>query len=152
MSTSAAIEAAPTSSTPINLYAKGVGGLLVVIGILGFIPGITTNYDQMGFFRTGAELFGLFATSVFSGSLFILFGLTVLAFSGSFRQAHKTVCWVGLTMFALGMAGAGMAHNSPSDLLPVNIASNWMHVVLGLVIMVGAGATRARHVAEHGAY
>lgn len=149
MSTTAAIEAAPTSASPITLFARAVGGLLVLLGVLGLIPGITTNYDQLGFFRTGAELFGLFATSVTSSSILILFGATALAFSGSVRQGHKTVCWIGLSLVVAAVAGAGLMVNSPSELKPVNVGANWLHLVLGLVLLAGAGASRAKHLADH---
>jgi len=148
MSTPAAIEAAPTSAGPITLFARAVGGLLIALGVLGLVPGITADYDQLGFYRTGAELFGLFATSVVSSSLLILFGATALAFSGSVRQSHKTVCWIGLTLLTLAVAGAGLLVNSPSELKPVNAGSNWLHLVLGLALLAGAGASRAKHVSD----
>ena len=149
MSTPAAIEAAPTSAGPITLFARAVGGLLILLGVLGLVPGITADYDQLGFYRTGAELFGLFATSVVSASVLILLGSTALAFSGSVRQAHKTVCWIGLTFLVVAVAGAGLMVNSPSDLKPVNAAANWLHLVLGVVVLAGAGASRAKHLADN---
>lgn len=152
MSTTAAIEAAPVSAGPINLFARAVGGLLVLIGVLGLIPGITADYDQLGFYRSGAELFGLFTTSVTSSSLFILFGASALAFSGSVRQGHKTVCWIGLALIVAAIAGAGVVADSPSDVLPVNAAANWLHVVLGFVLLAGAYGARRKHVEEHGVF
>lgn len=148
----AAIEAAPVSGGPVTGYARGVGVLVLALGVLGLVPGITTNYDAMGFFRSDAHLFGLFTSSVVSASLQILFGLTVLAFSGSPRQAHKAVCWVAVAYLVAGLAGAGIVVNSPNPVLPVNVASNWLHLVLGLVLAGGAAATRKKHVDELGVF
>ena len=148
----AAIEAAPVSGGPVSWYARGVAVLVLGLGVLGLIPGVTTNYDGMGFFGSDAHLFGLFTSSVVSASLQILFGLTILAFSGSPRQAHKTVCWVAIAYLVAGLAGAGIVVNSPSDVLPVNTASNWLHLALGIVIAAGAARTRAKHVEELGVF
>lgn len=148
----AAIEAAPVPSGPINSFARGVAVIVGGLGVLGLIPGITTNYAGMGFFRSEAELFGLFTTSILSASIQILMGLTILAFSGSAKQAHKTVVWVALTYLALGLAGAGVMVNDPNPVHPVNVAGNWLHLALGLVILAGAARTRAKHQDELGVF
>jgi hypothetical protein len=148
----AAIEAAPVSGGPVTGYARGVAVLVLALGVLGLIPGITTNYDAMGFFRSDAHLFGLFTSSVVSASLQILFGLVVLTFSGSPRQGHKAVCWVAIAYLVAGLAGAGIVANSPSPVLPVNVASNWLHLALGVFIAAGAARARAKHVEEHGVF
>ncbi|HLU43103.1 MAG TPA: DUF4383 domain-containing protein, partial [Microthrixaceae bacterium] len=43
-----------------------VGVVFLLVGVLGFIPGITTNYDAMEFagHESGAELFGVFQVSI----------------------------------------------------------------------------------------
>lgn len=148
----AAIEAAPVSGGPVSRYARGVGVLVLALGVLGLVPGVTTNYSGMGFFRSEAHLFGLFTSSVVTASLQILFGLTILAFSGSPRQGHKTVAWVAIAYVVAALAGVGMVENSPSPVLPVNAASNWLHLVLGLVILAGAARARAKHVEELGVF
>lgn len=150
--TPAAIEAPPAPSGPVNSYARGVAVVVGALGVLGLVPGITTNYGGMGFFRSEAELFGLFTSSVVTASVQILLAMTVLAFSGSARQAHKTVVWVALTYLAVGLAGAGLVVNSPSDVLPVNAASNWLHLGLGLVLLAGAARTRAKHAEDLGVF
>ena len=49
-------------------------------GILGFIPGITTNYSDMTFAGndSGAELLGLFQVSILHNIVHLLFGVGIL--------------------------------------------------------------------------
>ncbi len=52
--------------TPVQLAAAAVGAVFLLVGILGFVPGVTTNFDQLSFagHGSGALLLGLFAVSV----------------------------------------------------------------------------------------
>ena len=47
--------------------ALGFGVVFLVVGILGFIPGITTNYDDLEFAGTdsAAELLGIFQVTAY---------------------------------------------------------------------------------------
>ena len=51
---------------PIQNVALLVGMAFLVIGIVGFIPGITSNYDELKFagHNSDAQLLGIFDTSV----------------------------------------------------------------------------------------
>ena len=54
-------------TTPVQQAARLVGIVFLLVGIAGFIPGITTNlYDGLEFAGDGseAELFGLFQVSI----------------------------------------------------------------------------------------
>ncbi|HLN75388.1 MAG TPA: DUF4383 domain-containing protein, partial [Nocardioidaceae bacterium] len=48
--------------TDVQKAAAAVGAVFLVVGILGFIPGITTNYGAMTFagHESGAHLLGIF--------------------------------------------------------------------------------------------
>ncbi|WP_432565344.1 DUF4383 domain-containing protein [Kineococcus sp. SYSU DK003] len=150
----AAIEAADTAADrgPVTRFAKGVGVLVLGLGVLGLVPGLVTDYASLGFFHSEARLFGIFTTSVTASSLQILFGLTVLAFSGSTKQAHKAVVWVALAYLAAGLGGAGLDVNAARPDVPVNPAVNWLHLVLFVVILVGASASRRKQIAQHGVF
>jgi len=147
-----AVEAAKHEGGPVRRHAQFTGALLTVLGILGVIPGITTDYDQMGFFRSGAQLFGIFTVSIVSSALLFLFGVTVLAFSGSVRQAHKNVVLHAGALIVMGVAGAGIVANSPNPVLPTDAASNWLYTALGIFFLVGGWVSRRRHIAEHGVF
>lgn len=150
----AAIESAhPTEvSGPVNGFARAAGVLVLGLGVLGLVPGIVTHYSDLGFYSSGANLFGLFRTSIVSASLQILFGLAILAFSGSVRQAHKVVVWVALAYLAAGLAGAGLRVNAERDDLVVNAASNWLHLALFFVLAGGAARSRKKHIEQLGVF
>ncbi|MEZ0491645.1 DUF4383 domain-containing protein [Kineococcus sp. TBRC 1896] len=137
---------------PVCGYARAIAVLVLALGVLGAVPGITSNYSQMGFYYSEADLFGLFRTSAVVIGLQVLFGLTVLAFSGSPRQAHKVVTWVALAYLSAGLGGAGLVVNASRTDLPVNVASNWLHLGLFVVILAGAWRTRRKHVEELGVF
>ena len=66
--------------TLVQTLALVVGATFLLVGILGFIPGITTNYDDMKFAGndSGAELLGIFQVSILHNIVHILFGVGIL--------------------------------------------------------------------------
>ena len=67
-----------TGSRPTNLQkaALVVAATFALVGVLGFIPGVTTDYDKMEFagHHSGAELLGIFGVSVLHNVVHLLFG------------------------------------------------------------------------------
>ena len=63
------------------------GVTFLLVGILGFIPGITVNYDQLEFAgeKSDAELLGLFQVSILHNIAHMLFGIGILA-----AKKHRT--------------------------------------------------------------
>ena len=51
-----------TQRPPIELAAMAVGATFLLVGILGFVPGVTQDFDTMKFagHESGAMLLGLF--------------------------------------------------------------------------------------------
>src|SRR3712207_9271761 len=62
--------------TLVQTAALAVGAVFVLVGILGFIPGITTNYSDLGFagHHSGALLLGVFQVSILHNIVHLLFG------------------------------------------------------------------------------
>ena len=54
-----------------------VGAAFLVFGVLGFIPGVTTHYDQLQWagHHSGAKLFGVFAVSGLHNVVHLVFGV-----------------------------------------------------------------------------
>jgi Domain of unknown function (DUF4383) len=129
--------------TPVQLLAALVGVVFIVVGILGFIPGITTHYGDLGFagHDSGAKLVGLFQTSVLENLVYIAFGAGV--FMAKTAEGARTFLIVGgvvyLVIWLVGLIG-GLAW------LPVNSADNWLHFVFGLV-MIALGFAAGRSTA-----
>jgi len=69
-----------------------VGLVFLLVGILGFIPGITSNYDDLKFAGHGsdAQLLGIFDTSVLHNIVHLLFGIAGIALSKSWDGARSS--------------------------------------------------------------
>src|SRR5215213_3500850 len=130
-------------STAVQSLAALVGAVFLAVGVLGFIPGITTHYGDLGFAGDGsdAKLLGVFQVSVLHNIVHVLFGLAGLGLARTWEGARNFLIGGGvayLLLWILGLVGAG-------DWIPSNTADDWLHFVLG-VGMVGLGfvATRDR--------
>ncbi|BDZ48745.1 membrane protein [Frondihabitans sucicola] len=86
---------------PAQVAALVVALLLLLTGILGFIPGVTTHLGDITFAGpySGAHIFNIFQTSVLRNAVWILFGLIGL---GAPRVR------LGATLYMAGMAGLFM--------------------------------------------
>lgn len=58
-----------------------VGAVFIVVGILGFVPGVTTDYYSLSFagHQSGAMLFGIFQVSMLHNIVHLAFGVAGLA-------------------------------------------------------------------------
>ena len=128
--------------TPVQNIARLVGIVFLLVGIAGFIPGLTTNlYDGLEFAGNdgNAELLGLFQVSVLHNIVHMLFGIAGLALGATASGARTFLIGGGaiyLALFLLGLVGAG-------DWIPSNDADNWLHLLLG-VAMIGLGVLTTR--------
>jgi hypothetical protein len=150
MTTSRGRAAAP--STPVQTAALVVGAVFVLVGILGFIPGITTHYDTMGVAgpHSGAKLLGLFEVSILHNVVHLLFGVAGLALARSRDTARLFLIGGGVIYLVLWLYGIVVNLDSSANFVPVNTADNWLHLLLG-VGMIGAGVLTTRAVSTTGA-
>ncbi len=133
--------------TPTQNIARLVGIVFLLVGILGFVPGITTNlYDGLNFAGNdgNAELLGLFQVSILHNIVHGLFGVAGLALAATASGARTYLVGGGvvyLALWVLGLIGA-------ADWIPANNADNWLHLVLGVaMIALGVITTRDRGTA-----
>jgi Domain of unknown function (DUF4383) len=126
---------------PVQSIAMLVGIVFLVVGILGFIPGITTNYGDMAFAGedSESELLGLFRVSILHNIVHLLFGVAGIALARTWDGARNFLIGGGVIYLALWLLGivGGL------DWLPTNDVDHWLHFVLGLG-MVGAGVVTTR--------
>ena len=134
--------------TLVQNVARLVGIVFLIVGIAGFIPGLTTNlYDGLEFAGDDgtAELLGIFQVSVLHNIVHLLFGLAGLALAATASGARTFLIGGGaiyLALFVLGIIGGG-------DWIPVNDADNWLHLLLGAgMIGLGVLTTRESRVAS----
>lgn len=64
--------------------ALGVGVTFLVVGVFGFVPGITTNYGEMTFAgpNSEAQLLGLSNVSVLHNVVHLAFGVAGIVMAG----------------------------------------------------------------------
>ena len=132
---------------PVQLAAAAVGAVFVLVGILGFIPGITTAYDQLGFAHgSGALLLGLFQVSILHNLVHLLFGIAGLAMARTIPGARNYLIYGGVVYLVLWLYGLVIPHDGAANFVPLNSADNWLHLLLG-VAMVGLGVALGRRTA-----
>ena len=130
--------------TPVQNTARLVGIIFLLVGVAGFIPGITTNlYDGLEFAgeKGNAEVLGLFEVSVLHNIVHGLFGVAGLALAVTASGARNFLIGGGAIYLLLGVVqvlGAG-------EWVPLVGADLWLHLVLGLgMVGLGIALTRER--------
>jgi hypothetical protein len=130
--------------TPVQNVARLASVGFLLVGVAGFIPGITTNlYDGLEFAGDGgnAKVIGLFEVSVLHNIVHGLVGLAGLALAKTARGARTYLIGGGAIYILLALIqviGAG-------DWVPLVGADLWLHLALGVgMIGLGYGLTRER--------
>jgi hypothetical protein len=114
-----------------------VGAVFLLVGVLGFIPGITTSYSAMEFasHESGAELLGVFQVSVLHNLVHLAFGAAGLALARSASGAYAYLLGGGAIYLVLWIYGLAVSHGSDANFVPLNTADDWLHFVLGLAMI-----------------
>jgi arginine exporter protein ArgO len=131
--------------TTIQTFALAMGVVFLLVGVMGFIPGLTTNYDQLQFagHHSGAALLGLFQVSVLHNVVHLLFGIVGLAAARTARASRAYLIIGGIAYFVLFVYGLVVPHESAANFVPLNAADNVLHIALA-VVMIVAGAALSR--------
>jgi len=125
--------------------AMAVGAVFLLVGILGFIPGITTDYDTMTFagHESDAKLLGIFEVSVLHNLVHLLFGVLGLALGRRADTAKYFLIGGGAIYLILWLYGLVIDTEDSANFVPVNTADDWLHFVLGVgMIALGFLTTR----------
>ena len=135
-----------------QLFAGVVGGVFLLVGVLGFVPGVVSMFGE--FSLTGpdshAKLLGLFEVSALHNVVHMLFGVGLLAARSAAWSVRYLlvggVAYLGVFVYGLLVVGSTSAIN----FLPVNAADNVLHLGLGVAMValgiVGAMALRRNPV------
>ena len=135
----------------IEMAAFAVGATFLLVGILGFIPGVTQDFDTIKFagHDSGAELLGIFQVSILHNIVHLLFGLAGLAAARTVSSSKTFLLGGGLVYGALWIYGMVIDQLSDANFVPFNDADNWLHFVLaatmitlGLALSRSTGRTR----------
>lgn len=117
----------------VQAAALFMGAALIILGVLGFIPGITQDYDRLDWFgrESGARIFGVIGVSGLHNSVNMVIGALGLVMARTYASARAYFLGGGLVYFALWAYAFSVAH-----------AFDWMRFSLG-VVMVILGLTLA---------
>jgi hypothetical protein len=140
--------------SPLQIAALLVGAVFVIVGIAGFIPGITTNVGDMKFagHESPSELLGLFQVSILHNIVHLAIGIIGLVAAATWEGARLYLVGGGAIYLALAVYGWIVERTSDANFVPMNNADNVLHVVLGagmivLGVVLGRGYVRDRVVA-----
>ena len=102
------------------------------VGVLGFIPGITQNYDELKFAGSDseAELLGIFQVSILHNIVHLLFGIAGIAMSRAWDTARTYLLGAGIIYVVLFLYGLFVGADDDANFVPVNTADDWLHLVL----------------------
>jgi hypothetical protein len=139
----------------LQTFAAVVGATFVLVGILGFIPGVTSNYDELAFAGTdsNAELLGLFRVSILHNIAHLLFGVGLLAAA---RRSWAAAYLIGGGVLYGGLFVYGVLVDKTSDanFLPFNDADDILHLGLASLMialgLIGLAADKRRDAAYAG--
>lgn len=133
-------------SSALQKAARLVGIVFILVGILGFIPGITTNYGDMKFAgnTSDAELLGLFQVSILHNIVHLLFGVVGVLLSRTWEGARNFLIGGGVIYLLLGIYDAIVKQSVDANFLPSNNGDTYLHLALGIGMIALGLALRGR--------
>lgn len=126
-----------------------LGVVFILVGVLGFIPGITTHYGDLSFagHDSRAKLLGIFQISILQNIVHLLFGAAALVLAKTAEGARTYLIGGGIVYLALWIYGLVIDKDGDANFVPLNTADDWLHLGLG-VTMVGLGFALTRGTAR----
>jgi len=133
------------SGTPVQAAAALVGAAFMLVGVLGFIPGITADSGSLeaAGHESHAELLGIFQVSVLHNAVHLLLGVAGIALARRPSSARAFLVGGGALYLVLFVYGLVVDRDSEANFVPLNTADNWLHLVLG-VGMIALGIVLAK--------
>lgn len=148
MSAQTASNTAFASRGLIEKAALAVGAVFLLVGVAGFIPGLTTGDLQFASHQSDAALLGIFQVSVLHNVVHLLFGVAGLVLGRTVSGARAFLVGGGAIYLVLWLYGLVIDRESAANFVPVNTADNWLHFALG-VGMLALGVVLSRRSAAH---
>lgn len=127
-----------TGRTPVQIIALLYGVVFLLVGVAGFIPGLTQNVGDLQFagHEGHAMLLGVFHVSILHNIVHLLYGVAGLVLARAPGSARQFLLWGGVIYLLLTLYGVFIDYDSAANFVPLSDANNWLHLVLG-VTMVG---------------
>jgi hypothetical protein len=103
--------------TPIQVATTAVGAVFLALGLLGFVPGIVSDYDR----------------SVLHNLFHVAFGVAGLGLARTHLAGAFLLCG-GAVHLVLWFYGV-VTHGSDASVVPLNDADNWVHLGIAAVMI-----------------
>lgn len=139
------------AGSAIQKAALIVGTVFILVGIAGFIPGLTHSTEHLEAAGPGSEalLLGLFQVSVLHNIVHLAFGVWGLIAAMRPRPARMFLIVGGVIYFVLWIYGLFAVGNDQLNFIPLNDADNWLHIVLALgMVLLGIFINREPRVSH----
>ena len=123
-----------------------VGAVFLLVGIAGFIPGVTTNYDDLGFAgpESDALLLGIFEVSVLHNIVHLAFGVLGLIAAKTINASKMYLVGGAVIYLILFVYGMVVDRDADANFVPLNQADDWLHLALAAGMLAIAAALRPR--------
>ena len=121
-----------------QILALLFGVVFLGVGVLGFIPGVTTNLGDIKFAGNDSpsELLGIFQVSILHNIVHLLFGIAGLALSRTTANAKMYLLYSGVIYVALVVYGVLVDRSGEdANFIPVNTADDVLHFVLAVGLL-----------------
>ncbi len=120
-------------------FALLVASVFLLVGILGFIPGIVTEHDTKFIGQDGdSELLGIFQINILHNIVHLLFGVIGFAMAKRADSARTYLLGGGVVYLVVFVYGLAIDFGSDANIINLNSADNVLHLLLGLG-MLGLG-------------
>jgi hypothetical protein len=141
-------DARTTGSTNVQKAAMAVAAVFGLVGVLGFIPGITTDYSTMMFagHESEAMLLGIFQVSILHNIVHLLFAVAGFLMAKTAAGARSFLIGGGAVYLLLWIYGLLVGQDSAANFVPLNTADDWLHFLLG-VGMIALGFVLGKQAA-----
>jgi hypothetical protein len=105
----------------------------LAVGIAGFIPGITTHYDELKFAGddSGAMLLGVFQVSILHNLVHLLYGVVGVLLARTATGARAFLIGGGLVYLLLALYGVLTPQDSGWNFIPLDHEDDILHLCLG---------------------
>lgn len=141
------------AATPIQKTALIVGIVFLLVGIAGFIPGLTHSAEHLHGAGADSEahLLGVFQVSVLHNFVHLAFAIAGIALAARARSSRLYLIIGGLAYLVVWLYGLIAVGNDSLNFIPVNDADNWLHLALGIgMVLLGIFVSREPRVPGNG--
>jgi len=124
--------------TAVRRAAAAVGAIFLLVGILGFIPGMTGGDVTLGAAaqHPGTLLLGLVDVSVLHNVVHMSLGVVGLALARASGSAKLYLVWGGAGYLLVCLYRNAIDHESSASFIRVDGVENWFHMVLAIGMVV----------------